>query len=162
MIGGEYREVHCRAKSQWPRDLRRGSAAACLLRLWVRIAPRAWMSVCCDCCVVSGRGFCVGLITSTEKSYRVCVCVSKCDHEALKMRRLFPTGGLLRHVKHYWRWKRKELTDVLRVPVNGTCVRGFSVADSVVSHTVWSSAVTELPVQGQFMQRKLYNWGQLC
>jgi hypothetical protein len=34
-------------RSQWTRGLRRGSAAACLLRLWVRIPPGAWMSVSC-------------------------------------------------------------------------------------------------------------------
>ena len=28
-----------------------------LLGLWVRIPPGAWMSVCFDCCVLSGRGF---------------------------------------------------------------------------------------------------------
>ena len=35
--------VLCR--SQWPPGLRRRSAAARLLRLWVRIPPGAWMSV---------------------------------------------------------------------------------------------------------------------
>jgi hypothetical protein len=30
------------------------SAAARLLRLWVRIPPGAWMFVCCECCVLSG------------------------------------------------------------------------------------------------------------
>jgi hypothetical protein len=30
-----------------------------------------WMSVCCECCVLSGRGLCDGLITRTEESYRV-------------------------------------------------------------------------------------------
>jgi hypothetical protein len=44
------------SRSQWPCGLRRGSAAARLLGLWVRIPPRAWMSVCCECCVLSGRG----------------------------------------------------------------------------------------------------------
>ena len=36
------------------------------------------MSVCCECCVLSGRGLCVGLITRPEESYRLCVyvCVS--------------------------------------------------------------------------------------
>ena len=43
-------------RSQWPRGLRRRCAAARLLRLWVRIPPGAWMSVCCECCVVSRRG----------------------------------------------------------------------------------------------------------
>jgi hypothetical protein len=27
------------------------------------------MSVCCECCVLSGRGLCVGLITCPEESY---------------------------------------------------------------------------------------------
>jgi hypothetical protein len=56
-------------RSQRPRALRRGSAAARLLRLWVRIPPGAWMSVCCECCVLSGRGLCDGLITRPEESY---------------------------------------------------------------------------------------------
>ena len=34
------------------------------------------MSVCCECCVLSGRGLCVGLITRSEESYRLwCVWV---------------------------------------------------------------------------------------
>jgi hypothetical protein len=57
--------------SQWPCGLRSGSAAARLLGLWVRIPPGTWMSVCCECCVLSGRGLCDGLITRTEESYRV-------------------------------------------------------------------------------------------
>jgi hypothetical protein len=63
------KSAYCR--SQWPRDLRRRSAAARLLGLWVRIQPRAWMSVCCECCVLSGRGICDGLIPRPEESYRV-------------------------------------------------------------------------------------------
>jgi len=39
----------------WPRGLSRGSAVARLLGLWVRIPPDAWMSVCCECCVLSLR-----------------------------------------------------------------------------------------------------------
>jgi hypothetical protein len=49
---------------------RRGSVAARFLGLWVRISPEAWMSVSCECCVLSGRGLCVGLITRPETSYR--------------------------------------------------------------------------------------------
>jgi len=51
-----------------------GSAAARLLGLWVRIPPGPWMSVCCEGCVLSGRGLCVGLVTRPEESYRV-LCV---------------------------------------------------------------------------------------
>jgi len=35
------------SRSQRPRGLRRGSATACLLGLWVRISPGALMSLCC-------------------------------------------------------------------------------------------------------------------
>jgi len=58
-------------RSQWPDGLRRESAATRLLGLWVRILPRAWMSVSYECCVSSGRGLCDGLITRVEESYRV-------------------------------------------------------------------------------------------
>ena len=36
-------------RSQWPRDLRRRSAAARLLRLCVRILLGVWRFVCCEC-----------------------------------------------------------------------------------------------------------------
>jgi hypothetical protein len=63
-------------RSQWPRGLRRRSAAARLLRLWVRIPSKKWMFVCCECCVWSGRGLCDELITRPEESYRLwCVVV---------------------------------------------------------------------------------------
>ena len=62
-------------RSQWPRGLRRRSAAARLLRLCVRIPPGAWMFVCCECCVLSGRGLCDELITRPEESYRLCSAV---------------------------------------------------------------------------------------
>ena len=49
-----------------------------------------WMSVCCECCVLSGEGLCVGLVIRPEETYRereregerecvyVCVCVCVC------------------------------------------------------------------------------------
>jgi len=63
--------IYVKIRSQWPRGLRHRSTAARLLRLWVRIPPRAWMFVCCDCCVLSGRGLCDGLIIRSEESYRL-------------------------------------------------------------------------------------------
>ena len=63
--------------SQRPRGLRRSSAAARLLRLWVRIPPGTWMSVCCE---LSGRGLFDELITSPEESYRLWYVVV-CDLE---------------------------------------------------------------------------------
>jgi len=66
----------CSIQSQWSYGLRCGSAAAPLLGLWVRIPPRAWMSVSCECCMLSGRGLYDGLINRPEESYRVwCVWV---------------------------------------------------------------------------------------
>jgi len=59
------------SRSQRPRGLRRWSEAARLLGLWVLIPPWTWMSVCCECCVLSGRDLCVGLISRPEESYRV-------------------------------------------------------------------------------------------
>ena len=73
-------------RSQWPHGLRRRSAAARLLRSWVRIPPGAWMFVCCECCVLSGRGLCDELITCPEESYRLW-CVIVCDLETSRMRR---------------------------------------------------------------------------
>jgi hypothetical protein len=49
------------------------------------------MFVCCECCVLSGRGLCVGLITRPEESYRV--YVSECDHESSIVRGPWPTKG---------------------------------------------------------------------
>ena len=58
-------------RSQWPRGLRCRASAARLLRLWVQIPPWAWMFVCCECCVLSGRGLCDGLITRPDGFYRL-------------------------------------------------------------------------------------------
>ena len=59
-------------------------AAARLLRSWVRIPPGAWIFVCCECRVLSGRGLCDELITRPEESYRLC-CVVVCDLETSRM-----------------------------------------------------------------------------
>ena len=67
-------------RSPWPIGLRYSSAAARLLRLCFRIPPGAWLSVCRDSCVLSGRGLCDELITRPEESYRL-RCVVVCDLE---------------------------------------------------------------------------------
>ena len=80
-------KIPCR--SQWPRGLRRRPTAARPLRLWVRIPPGAWMFVCCECCVLSGRGLCDGLITRPDESYRlwrVVVCDQETSNEEAKAR----------------------------------------------------------------------------
>jgi hypothetical protein len=83
-------------RSQWPRGLSRRSAAARLVRSWVRNPPGARMFVCCECCVLSGRSLCEELITRPEESNRIW-CDVVCDLETSWMRRPWPTGGLSRH-----------------------------------------------------------------
>ena len=57
--------------------------AAHLLRSWVRIPLGAWIFVCCNCRVLSGRGLCDELITRPEESYRLCCVV--CDLETSRI-----------------------------------------------------------------------------
>ena len=54
------------------------------LRSLVQIPPGAWIFVCCECRVLSGRGLCDELITRPEESYRLC-CVVVCDLETPRM-----------------------------------------------------------------------------
>ena len=65
-------------------EIKPTTAAARLLRSWVRIPPGAWIFVCCECRVLSGRGLCDELITRPEKSYRLC-CVVVCDLETSRI-----------------------------------------------------------------------------
>ena len=58
--------------------------AARLLRSWVRILPGAWIFVCCECRVLSGRGLCDELITRAEESYRLW-CVVVCNLETSRI-----------------------------------------------------------------------------
>ena len=75
---------------------------ACWLR--IRIPLFAWMSVCCECCVLSGRGLCVGMITRPEESYRVwCFWVWSWN---LYNEKPWPTGGCCAMGKR----KRNRLT----------------------------------------------------
>jgi len=92
-----------RCRSQWPRVLRRWSAAARLLRLWVRIPPEEWMSVCCVMFCL-----CDELITRQEESYRLW-CVVVCDLETSWMGRTWPTEGCCA--------KRKKEQWILRTQV---------------------------------------------
>jgi len=50
------------------------------------------MSVCCECCVLSGRGLCDELITRPEESYPLW-CVVVCDQETSRIRRQWPALG---------------------------------------------------------------------
>jgi len=51
------------------------------------------MFVCYECCVLSVRGLCDGMITRPEESYRLWRVVV-CDQETSYVRRLKPARGL--------------------------------------------------------------------
>jgi hypothetical protein len=74
------------------------------------------MDVCCECCVLSGRGLCVGLITRLEDTYRPWRIVV-CDLETSWLRRPWPTGGC-------WA-KRNKIYSVLLVIQNSNEVYEF-------------------------------------
>jgi hypothetical protein len=76
----------------WPRGLRHMCVATCLLGLWVPILSSTWMLVACECCLLSGRGLCDGLITCPEESYRLW-CIIVCDLETSRRRRPWPLLG---------------------------------------------------------------------
>ena len=84
------KHIHIYICHRW--GITRGSAAARLLGLRVRIRSRAWMFVCCECCVRSGRGLCDDPIPRPEESYRVW-CVTVCDLETSRKRRPWPALG---------------------------------------------------------------------
>ena len=69
------------------------TTATRLLRLWVRIPLGAWPFVCCECCVLPGRGLCDELITRLEESYQLWRVIVF-DLETLNSRRLKPAKGL--------------------------------------------------------------------
>jgi len=92
--------------TQYSRGPRCGSAAARLLGLRVRIPPGARMSVTCECCVLSRRGFCGGMIIRPGESYRV-LCVFECEREASMMMRLSPPRDCCAVNEKIvgWRWR---------------------------------------------------------
>ena len=58
--------------------------AAHLMRSWARIPTGAWIFVCGECRVLSGRGLCDELITRPEESYRLW-CVVVCGLETSRI-----------------------------------------------------------------------------
>src|SRR5215475_12796302 len=75
-------------------------AAAHLLKSWVRIPLGAWIFVCCECRVLSGRGLCDELTTRPEESYRLC-CVVVCDLETSRIGAPYIYNVRLLRVKLY-------------------------------------------------------------
>ena len=81
-----------RSRSRWPRGLRRRSAACWDCGFETR--REAWISACCKCWELWGRGLCDGLITRPGESYRQW-CVVVCDLETSRIRRPWPALGCI-------------------------------------------------------------------
>jgi hypothetical protein len=64
-----------------------------------KIPLKAWMPVSCECCVLSGRGLCVGLITHPEESLPSVVCLNMSVITKPHKRRPRPKYGPKRHRK---------------------------------------------------------------
>jgi hypothetical protein len=81
-----------KCRSQWPHGLRHRSAAARLLRPWVRISPEAWilsvMSVVC--CQVE---VCAMSWSLVQRSPTNCGCVIVYDPETSRMREAMTALG---------------------------------------------------------------------
>jgi hypothetical protein len=75
ILGGVMHVLSVGANTMVDHCLRRGSTAALLLGLRVRIPQLACLPISCECCVLSGRGLCDEPIPCPEESYRVCVCI---------------------------------------------------------------------------------------
>ena len=56
------------------------------------------MLVCCECCVLSGRGLCDELIPRPEESYRLW-CVIACDLDSLKKEADRDTPGVVESIE---------------------------------------------------------------
>jgi hypothetical protein len=77
---GLFTHWNASSRSQWPRGLRRRSAAERLLGSWVRIPPGAWMFFCCECllCQVEISALGWSLVQRSPTDCGVCLSVIKC------------------------------------------------------------------------------------
>jgi len=95
------------------------------------------MFVCCEYCVLSGRGLCDKLITHPEESYRLW-CVVVCDLETSRMRRPWPALGRSATGKKncwliYLMFKTAKTTACPLEPI----LRQFSPVQSTLSHVIY-------------------------
>jgi len=86
------------------------------------------MFVCCEFCVLSGRGLCDGLIIRPEESYRLW-CVVMCDLENLKNEEAMTRAGSQRYSK-----KKCVMVPVPVAAGSKALVCGRSPAEIVVSN----------------------------
>ena len=88
--------ICCEGQSQWPRGLRRRSAAVRLLGSWVRVPQGAWTFFCCGCCVccqveVSATNW--PLVQGSPTYCGASLCVTSKPHEwGARIKQVEPKG----------------------------------------------------------------------
>jgi len=95
------------------------------------------MFVCCECCVLSGRGLCDELITCPEESYRL-RCVVVCDLETSRMRRPWPALGRIATAKK----KKKNLLST-EYKCNEDVIELLGIADTNTIRNTLSREIIE-------------------
>jgi len=126
--------------SQWPRSLRRGSAAVRLLEFWIRIPSGAWTSFSRERCLLSGWGLCLGLITRPQEFYPLyCVRVwswSLDNEEAMAH------WELLRQGKTNYSYVAHSLHPTFTVLTSHLTFRTFIIAHLMIRHSTVHSQTT--------------------
>jgi len=109
------------------------------------------MSVCCECCVLSGRGLCDELITSPDESYRLWCVV--CDLETPRMKSPWPALG------HSAQKKKKKflfsspnfLFKVLILRFRTLFGSWFCAVDLILNWAIWDSSVWPHDITGTLL-----------
>jgi hypothetical protein len=92
------------------------------------------MSVCCECCVLSGRGLCDGLVTRPEESYRMwCVWVWSWSLEK---------WGGLGPPKGFWAIEKKIMARLIFNWYHRTCDFIYEVSHKPISLKPGSTVCT--------------------
>jgi hypothetical protein len=110
------------SRSQWPRGLTLGSAAAGVLGLWVRILPGSWMSVCLSFvyCQVEVSAACRLLV---QRSLTECD-VSECDRASSITRLWLLKECSKKSVSRVWPihcWVSERLTNFISATSVSVC-----------------------------------------
>jgi len=110
------------------------------------------MFVCCECCVLSGRGLCDGLITRPEQSYRLWRVVV-CDQETSTMRRSKPATELWKIQPQGCNARKTNNKQLLFTTLNcNTCLRVQSTEQKhkyiIVPYITHESFRTFIPADG--------------
>jgi hypothetical protein len=105
------------------------------------------MFVCCECCVLSGRGLCDELITRPEESYRLW-CVIVCDLENLMNEEAMTRVGSQHHKKKLYKFTQYLFYEKKSAGTHFVTERKVSVL------TLWQQVKLKVPLVS-FLKMKI-------